>query len=104
MTKAELVKKLSKVLKSGGAGPVGLCLYAVEIDAVLRALGPTVQQALAQGEAVPLPGIGILSAKKRPARRGRNPRTGAELEIPACTVPMFRPSKDLKATLNGGRS
>ena len=57
--------------------------------------------ALAEGGVVLLPGIGRLEVKARAARRGRNPRTGTEIEIPASWGMLFRAGKELKDALKG---
>lgn len=56
----------------------------------------TVTQALSKGEDVTLVGFGAFSAKERAARTGRNPATGAEIQIAASKVPAFKPGKGLK--------
>jgi DNA-binding protein HU-beta len=50
---------------------------------------------------VPLPGLGKLKGKPRQARKGRNPRTGAEIDIPASMGVSFAPGKALDAVLKG---
>jgi DNA-binding protein HU-beta len=47
-----------------------------------------------------LPGFGTFTCPTRKARKGRNPKTGEAIEIPAYTIPVFRPSKKLKASVN----
>ena len=56
---------------------------------------------LARREAVTLPGFGAFVARDRPARTGRNPRTGETVQIAASTVPAFKPGKPLRDTVNG---
>lgn len=73
---------------------------AAAVNRVLDALGPVVQRALVAGDDVTLPGIGKLVTTLRQARKGRNPATGAEIDIPAATVPKLRPAKALRAALN----
>ena len=51
---------------------------------------------LKQGERVRIPGLGILEVKQMKARKGRNPQTGEEIQIPAKKKVAFRVSKDLK--------
>ena len=51
---------------------------------------------LKKGEEVSIAGLGIFQAKTRAARTGRNPRTGASIQIKAMRVPKFRASKTLK--------
>lgn len=60
---------------------------SVMLDSTLDAI----VSAVAAGEKVQLVGFGSFEAKERPARIGRNPRTGEEIEIPASTVPTFHP-------------
>ncbi|WP_305858053.1 HU family DNA-binding protein [Balneatrix alpica] len=54
----------------------------------------------AAGDEVALIGFGVFKAKGRAARTGRNPRTGQEIEIPATTIPTFKPGKLFKDALN----
>ena len=64
-----------------------------------RALDATVEaitKALKRGDSVSLVGFGTWTVKRRQARMGRNPRTGATLQIPAANVPSFRAGKSLK--------
>ena len=62
----------------------------------------TVGEALAHGEDVWLPGFGTFGTRSRPARNGRNPRTGKAVSISASTSPTFKAGKTLKNTVNGG--
>ena len=55
-----------------------------------------ISEALKKGEEVSIAGLGIFQAKTRPARIGRNPRTGESIQIKAMRVPKFRASKTLK--------
>ncbi|MDO8521775.1 MAG: HU family DNA-binding protein [bacterium] len=55
-----------------------------------------ISEALKKGEEVSIAGLGIFEAKNRPARTGRNPRTGESIQIKAMRVPKFRASKTLK--------
>jgi DNA-binding protein HU-beta len=63
---------------------------------VLDALIVVITKALKKGEDVSLVGFGTFGVKKRKARKGRNPRTGAEIKIPAANVPGFKAGKTLK--------
>lgn len=66
------------------------------LDATLEA----VTAALAKGESVALVGFGTFTVKERAARTGRNPQTGAAIEIAAATLPTFKPGKALKDAVN----
>ncbi len=86
MNKAELVEEV--------AGQVDLtkrvCREAID------AITSTITDSLARGEKVTLVGFGSFKVRKRKARRGRNPQTGKEIQIPAKDVPKFEPGKNLK--------
>jgi len=86
MNKAELVEEVS--------GEVGLSKRETQkvIDAIIGTIGDT----LAEGEKVTLVGFGTFGVKQRKARAGRNPQTGATIQIPAKKVPKFVPGKILK--------
>lgn len=62
------------------------------IDALLSAI----QNDLAQGDKVQLVGFGTFEVRHRAARKGRNPQTGAEIQIAASEIPAFKPGKGLK--------
>lgn len=66
------------------------------VDAVFDAI----TAALRKGDDVRLVGFGTFSASKRPAREGRNPRTGETIQIPASIQPKFSAGKGLKDALN----
>ena len=63
---------------------------------IVEALFASIEEALAKGEKVQLIGFGTFEVRERAARKGRNPQTGAEIEIPASKVPAFKPGKALK--------
>jgi DNA-binding protein HU-beta len=66
------------------------------LDAVLSAI----EESLKKGDDVTLVGFGTFSVAKRAPRTGRNPRTGATIEIEAAQVPKFKPGKALKDAVN----
>ena len=74
-----------------------------EVERTLDAILDRASGALASGDRVELRGFGIFEAKGTKARTGRNPGTGASIEIPASQKASFRPSKELKERLNGKR-
>lgn len=63
---------------------------------VLEATTGAIEGALSTGESVTLIGFGTFDVSYRAARTGRNPQTGAPLEIAASTLPRFKPGKSLK--------
>lgn len=86
MNKTELVAGVAE--KAG--------LTKKDAEKAVNALFDCVQQALAGGEKVQLIGFGTFEVKKRAARKGRNPRTGQDIEIPASSSPSFKAGKALK--------
>ncbi|PQP82282.1 DNA-binding protein [Paenibacillus sp. PCH8] len=62
------------------------------VDAVFEAIA----EALQSGDKVQLVGFGNFEVRERSARKGRNPQTGEEIEIPASKIPAFKPGKALK--------
>lgn len=56
---------------------------------------------MAEGKKITLVGFGTFQAKERAARKGRNPRTGEEIDIAAAMAPTFTASKSLKGFVNG---
>ncbi|CAH0118740.1 MULTISPECIES: HU family DNA-binding protein [unclassified Paenibacillus] len=62
------------------------------VDAVFEAISAALQN----GDKVQLVGFGNFEVRERSARKGRNPQTGEEIEIPASKIPAFKPGKALK--------
>ncbi len=90
MTKAELVQKIHA--KSGLA-------TKVQTEATLDAVVDVLIEALQQGESVTFTGFGSFKVIHRAPRKGRNPRTGQEIDIPAAKAVKFTPGKLLKETI-----
>ncbi|WGD65909.1 non-specific DNA-binding protein Hbs [Bacillus subtilis] len=61
----------------------------------------TILAALKNGDKIQLIGFGNFEVRERSARKGRNPQTGEEIEIPASKVPAFKPGKALKDAVAG---
>ncbi len=66
----------------------------------VNAFTRVIQEALKKGETVSLVGFGSFKVSQRNARNGRNPKTGAQIKIPARNAPSFKPGKVLKQALN----
>jgi DNA-binding protein HU-beta len=77
-------------------------IQKADMAAVVDSLGEIVQQQLASGGEITLPGIGKLTVTERAARTGRNPKTGEAIELPATSVPKFKAAKVLKEVVNHG--
>lgn len=67
-----------------------------DAEAALTAVIETVKEAMTKGGEVRLVDFGTFSVKKREARNGRNPQTGAVIKIPARKVPVFKAATKLK--------
>lgn len=70
-----------------------------DAEKVINAFFATVEEALKSGDKVQLIGFGTFEVRARQARKGRNPQTGAEIDIPAAQVPAFKAGKALKDAL-----
>ena len=90
MTKAELVEAV--------ANAAGLPKKDAEV--ILNEILAQIVAALNRGEEIELRGFGSFRVKQRSARRGRNPKTGEPVDIPAKQVPFFKPGKELKASFD----
>ena len=75
-------------------------LYQRDVETIVNAIFDEITEALAQGNRVELRGFGAFSVKNRPARVGRNPRTGEAVEVEEKWVPFFKTGKELRERLN----
>jgi DNA-binding protein HU-beta len=90
MTKAELVKTLKE--------KVSLATLA-QAEAAYDGLFAILAETLKKGDAIAISGFGSFKVVERKARKGRNPRTGEEINIPASRAVKFTPGKALKESL-----
>lgn len=90
MNKADIVESIAN-----GAG-----LTKADSGRALEALITAIEKALKKGDTVSIIGFGTFSVRKRAARKGRNPRTGAEIKIKASKTPAFKAGKALKDAIN----
>ena len=90
MNKAELVAAIAE--KAG--------VSQKDTASVIKAFTETVTSELKKGEKVQLVGFGTFEVSKRAARSGRNPQTGASMEIKASKAPKFKAGKALKDAIN----
>ena len=91
MIKSELVQKIAE------ANPH---LYQRDVEHIVNAILDEITTALAKGDRVELRGFGAFSVKNRPARTGRNPRTGAHVPVDQKSVPFFKTGKEMRERLN----
>ena len=90
MTKSELIKQIAE--RAG--------LTQAQATTALQAFETTVIDELANGREVALVGFGTFKVNDRAARPGRNPQTGAEIQIAASKAPTFKAGKALKEAVN----
>lgn len=88
MTKADIVATMAK--KAG--------ISQIAANNALSGCLDAITDALAKGEKVTLVGFGTFSVSKRSARKGRNPQTGAVINIPSANVPKFKAGAGLKVS------
>jgi DNA-binding protein HU-beta len=86
MNKTQLAAKVAEATEMTKKDSVKI------VDAVLDAIA----ESLKAGESVKLQGFGNFEVRERAARKGRNPQTGEEIDIPATKVPAWKPAKTLK--------
>lgn len=91
MNKGELIKEVKTKFDVGTSAAVAIVENFTDI----------LKAALINDKEITLPEIGKLKIKSRPARQGRNPRTGETIQIPAKDVVKFTPSSEFKGKLTG---
>jgi integration host factor subunit beta len=90
MTKADLV---DQVVALGD-------LTRRDGEIIVETMFESIREALKASDKVEIRGFGSFRTRQREARTGRNPKTGALVEVPAKRVPFFKPSKDLRDLVN----
>ena len=93
MIKSELVSRLAE------RNPH---LYQRDVEHIVNAVLDEITGALTRGDRVELRGFGAFSVKNRPARTGRNPRTGEKVSVTEKYVPFFKTGKEMRERLNDG--
>ena len=91
MTKSELTERLAELNRH---------LYQRDVERIVAAIFDEISRALLRGERVELRGFGAFAVKRRGARLGRNPRTGANVHVAEKHSPFFRTGKELRERLN----
>ena len=92
MNKADLIERIAK-----DAG-----INKTQADAAINSVLSGVEGELKKGGRVTLVGFGTFSVGSRKARTGRNPQTGASIEVKASNAPAFKAGAGLKSAVNGG--
>jgi integration host factor subunit beta len=98
MTKADLIEEVSRVVE----------MTRKDSEVIVEVIFDSIVRALRGGDKIEIRGFGSFRTRQRQPRVGRNPKTGARVEVPAKRIPYFKPSKELKDLVNhnssGGRS
>jgi integration host factor subunit beta len=92
MTKAELVEEVARAAE----------LNKRDAEVIVETVFDSIIAALHKGEKVELRGFGSFRTRERGPRRGRNPKTGEPVDVPAKRVPYFKPGKELKEFFTDG--
>lgn len=86
MTKTELINSVADEIK----------VSRIEADVIVSEVLNSIAASLQKGQSVEFRGFGSFRTRTRPARQGRNPKTGETVEIAAKTIPFFKPAKQLR--------
>jgi len=90
MTKAELVEEVSRTVQ----------LTKKQAEMIVNVVFDSIVESLRSGEKIELRGFGSFRLRSRKSRTGRNPKTGARVEVPSKKIPYFKPGKELKELIN----
>src|SRR5579862_4060743 len=91
VTKADLVEEVIRATE----------LPRNESEEIVETIFDSIIHALQTGDKVEIRGFGSFRTRQRRGRVGRNPKTGAKVEVPPKRIPFFKPSKELKDFING---
>ncbi len=91
MTKSELIQRIAELNPH---------LYHRDVERIVTTIFEEISAALARGDRVELRGFGAFSVKQRDARIGRNPRTGAAVQVAEKHIPFFKTGKLLRERMN----
>ena len=86
MTKADLIEEVSRVVE----------MTRKESEVIVEAIFDSIVRSLRSGDKIEIRGFGSFRTRQRQPRIGRNPKTGARVEVPAKKIPYFKPSKELE--------
>ena len=92
MTKADLIEEVSRLAE----------LTRKDSEVIVETIFGSIVRSLHVGDKIEIRGFGSFRTRQRKPRVGRNPKTGERVEVPAKKIPFFKPSKELKDTVNAG--
>jgi integration host factor subunit beta len=94
MTKADLIEDVSRAVE----------VSRKESEVIVETIFESIIKSLQGGDKIEIRGFGSFRTRPRKARIGRNPKTGARVEVPAKKIPYFKPSKELKDIVNNSQA
>ena len=90
MTKADLIDEVSRAVE----------MSRKDSEVIVETVFDSIVKTLRSGDKIEIRGFGSFRTRERKSRVGRNPKTGARVEVPAKKIPFFKPSKELKDFVN----
>src|ERR671929_1147187 len=90
MTKADLIEEVSTLAE----------VTRKDGEVIVETIFDSIVKSLRAGDKIEIRGFGSFRTRQRKPRIGRNPKTGARVEVPAKKIPFFKPSKELKDVVN----
>ena len=94
LTKADLIAEVERITE----------LKRTDSEVIVETIFENIIQALQKGDKIEIRGFGSFRTRDRRGRVGRNPKTGAKVDVPPKKIPFFKPSKELKDYVNNPRS
>jgi len=94
LTKADLIEEVLRITE----------LPRKESETIVETIFESIIGSLQKGQKIEIRGFGSFRTRERRGRIGRNPKTGAKVEVPAKKIPFFKPSKELKDFVNNSEA
>ena len=94
LTKADLIEEVLRITE----------LPRKESETIVETIFDSIIGSLQKGQKIEIRGFGSFRTRERRGRVGRNPKTGAKVEVPAKKIPFFKPSKELKDFVNNSEA
>jgi len=94
LTKADLIEEILRITE----------LPRKESETIVETIFDSIIGSLQKGQKIEIRGFGSFRTRERRGRIGRNPKTGAKVEVPAKKIPFFKPSKELKDFVNSSEA
>jgi integration host factor subunit beta len=92
MTKADLIDEISRLAE----------VTRKDSEVIVETIFDSIVRSLRAGDKIEIRGFGSFRTRQRNSRIGRNPKTGERVDVPAKRVPFFKPSKELRDSVNPG--